>query len=179
MKKLLILLSIISTSFVNAQEFPISEKTGKVSYEGVVKIDSLSAQEIYSRANEWFAITFNSAQSVIQMNDAEAKKIIGKGSTNVMFRTFDGGQFFYTISFFAKEGRYKYIITDIYHKSSPANPNGSGGDIANETPSCKKWYLTIKQWSDFRTQAETNINLLIDNLNQYMNKTNTLDDDDW
>jgi len=179
MKKLLILLSIISTSFVNAQEFPISEKTGKVSYEGVVKLDSLSSSDIYTRANEWFAITFNSAKSVIQMNDINSKKIIGKGSTSVLFRSFDGGQFFYTISFFAKEGRYKYIITDIYHKSSLANPNGSGGDITNETPACKKWFLTTKQWTSFREQAETNIKLIIDNLNNYMNETNIQDDDNW
>ena len=179
MKKLLILLSIISTSFVNAQLFPISEKTGKVSYEGVVKIDSLSAQEIYSRANEWFAITFNSAQSVIQMNDAEAKKIIGKAEIQVFYGRSEAGKFLYTISFFAKEGRYKYIITDIYHVGVPGTNYKSGGKIENEIPDCGKWTLPPKLWIKHKNKTEKHIQSLIRNLNQYMNETNVLDDDNW
>jgi hypothetical protein len=179
MKKLLILLSIISTSFVNAQEFPISEKTGKVSYEGVVKLDSLSSSDIYIRANEWFAKSYNSAKSVIQMNDAVSKKIIGKGEIQVYYIGSDAGKFLYTISFFAKEGRYKYIITDIYHVGVPGTNYKSAGMIKNEIPDCGKFNLPKRLWIKHKDKAEKHIQVLISNLNQYMNETNVLDDDDW
>ena len=90
MKKLLFALAVISTiQQVFSQELPISEKTGKVCYEDVVKVEGVSASDLYVRANEWFAKTFNSANAVIQMQDKEAGKIIGKGYVPVQLMSVD------------------------------------------------------------------------------------------
>ena len=53
MKTILLSSFLMLSSIVFAQEFPINEKTGKVSYEGVVKVEGASATDLYIKANEW------------------------------------------------------------------------------------------------------------------------------
>jgi hypothetical protein len=59
--------------------FPIAAN-GEIIYSEKVDVDSIKSTELYVRAHEWFAKTFKSAQSVIQLDDKEAGKILGKGS---------------------------------------------------------------------------------------------------
>ena len=113
------------------------------------------------------------------MNDAVSKKIIGKSEIQLFYIRLDAGKFLYTISFFAKEGRYKYIITDIYHVGVPGTNFGSGGVIKNESPDCRKTELPQRLWIKHKNKTEKHIQSLISNLNQYMNETNVLDDDNW
>ena len=62
---------IFTTQQGFSQDLPINEKTGKVSFENIVKVDGVSKIDLYLLANEWFAKTFNSGNSVIQMQDKE------------------------------------------------------------------------------------------------------------
>lgn len=48
------------------------------SMQKVVEIPGLTQDEIYIRANSWFVSTFNSAESVIEFQDKESGKIMGK-----------------------------------------------------------------------------------------------------
>lgn len=156
------------------QVLPISTSTGKVTYEDVITIDGLSASQIYVRGNEWFAKTFNSANDVIQMQDKEAHKIIGKGAISVVLRRANVGYFYYTISFYAKDGRFKYEITDIYHE----NINGSsGGDIINEKPECGTFSMMKSEWANIKSQANDNILALTMSLKNYFNETGKTQDD--
>jgi hypothetical protein len=47
-------------------------------YEKIFNIPNTAKDELYVRANEWFVNTFKSAKSVIQFQDKEAGKIMGK-----------------------------------------------------------------------------------------------------
>ena len=63
MKRILFALAVVCTiQQMFSQELPISEKTNKISYEGVINIEEASATDLYVKANEWFAITFNSRE---------------------------------------------------------------------------------------------------------------------
>ena len=78
MKKLLLLLFI----------FSLTSYSQKISYEGntaivVFQLDSLSADEIHSRALSAIANIFNSANDVIQLNDKASKKIVVRGKASV------------------------------------------------------------------------------------------------
>jgi hypothetical protein len=69
----------------------------------VVSVDSTTTKEtLYSNALSFFAITFKSAQNVIQMKDPESGKVIGKGLLS------NGRKVTITIS--CKDGKYKYEI---------------------------------------------------------------------
>ena len=79
--QLIILTLILVANNVFAQDnpiLPIDEKTGKIVYSEIVKVDSTSSPELYLRAKTWFVRNFNSANNVIQLDDKESGKIIGK-----------------------------------------------------------------------------------------------------
>ena len=179
MKTILLSSFIMLSSIVFAQEFPINEKTGKVSYEGVVKVEGASATDLYIKANEWFAMAFNSANNVIQMQDKDAGKIIGKGAIEVEKSGYHNGVFDFTIKFTAKEGRYRYVITDIAHDKRGSALNGSGGAIENEKPACGSMNMFKKHWNKLKTQANNKLTVLSNDLTNHMSVNNSEDDDDW
>jgi len=92
-------------------------------YSEVVEIPDKTAENLYATAREWFALSFKSANDVLQMDDAVAGKLIGKGSTHVSESYITAGlvkvpiqidwNVKFAISIFVKDGRYKYDITDI------------------------------------------------------------------
>jgi hypothetical protein len=94
--------------------FPINEK-GEVVYTEIVKIDSTDSKELYVKAHEWFANTFNSAQNVVQLDDKDAGTIIGKGvfefdeTVMVVWVNF-------TIEIQTKDGKYKYTLSNFIYK---------------------------------------------------------------
>lgn len=107
---------------------PIDSITNKIDYQGVQRVDGVSKDELYIRAREWFAKTFVSAQAVIQMDDKEAGKIIGKGvarSSFVMLLTPVSYTLYYTVSITVKDGRYRYEITDFMAQGDPSKYNYS------------------------------------------------------
>jgi hypothetical protein len=177
MKKLLLILLCLPM-FGFGQGFPISEKTGKVTYEGVVKVEGASASGLYVQANEWFAKSFRSANSVIQMQDKEEGKIIGKGSIEAYFKEWATvGVWNFTLSFECREGRYRYVLTDISHDKIGSKLTGSGGLIGNEKPACGTFHFSKKSWNKLKSNASKDLIKSIDGLLQYMSEANNKDDD--
>ena len=100
----LLLLFILSTSTLIAQDNKFHE---------VVNIPSKSSEFLYKNAKEWFALNFKSAQDVIQLDDPNEKKIIGKASKVVYWKVKSvncQAIVFYTLMVQFKDERYKYDI---------------------------------------------------------------------
>lgn len=101
-------------------DFPVDSATGRIVYTDVVSVPGVSQADLYARAFEWMAKVYNSSKSVIELNDREAGKIIGKGAIPVRLKgskvTNSAGVVGYTVSVFCKEGRYKYVLTDFHHE---------------------------------------------------------------
>ncbi len=122
------LIVIMSIFYGFGIELPVDEKTGKVTYTEVVQLDSsVTKSQIYTTAREWIATTFKSAKNVIQMDDKESGKIIAKGNLQLvgivmhsLLRNGNSqcmGHMNFTLSIQAKDGRYKYILTDFVRES--------------------------------------------------------------
>lgn len=139
MKKYLLLLLLLPF-FVQAQKskspmdslkkylnmgIKVDSITKKIIYEGVEKVEGATKDELYVRAREWFARTFNSANKVLQMDDKAAGKLIGKASEpGVSLSLFTGGFMMdYTVSITVKEGRYRYEITNYILTDFPSTYN--------------------------------------------------------
>ncbi len=169
--------------------FPFDSATNKISYSEVIKIDStIDKDELYKRARAWFSKTYNSSKDVIQFENKDDCKIIGKALFKVSFKTiigsnYPGGYINYTISIYTKNGKYKYEITDFYHtgiitESGRVPDGGACEQLINENRgfmgnSYKKTYLL------FLIQLDENIRLLVDSLTKEMNKPSIKDDKDW
>ena len=82
-------------------------------YSAVVDIPNKTAVQSYRTAKDWFAVTFNSSNDVIQLDDSIQKKIIAKGIKKVYYPvrkiivTVDE---YFTLIVQFKDGKYKYDV---------------------------------------------------------------------
>jgi Domain of unknown function (DUF4468) with TBP-like fold len=90
-----------------------------------------SKNELYVRAYEWMAKTFNSSKEVIQMQDKEAGKIIGKGILTTptgkdgLGMSVGNEPVHFTISIDVRDGKYRCILSDFSHDGIPFGTKGS------------------------------------------------------
>jgi hypothetical protein len=195
MKKVLLILVFISIlgKIGTTQELPMDSTTGKYTFQGVVKVDSTSKNELYSRAREWFAKTFNSANNVIQMDDKEAGKIIGKGCFKVRCgkwdwddRKIERGVINFTLSIYIKDGKFKYVITDFSHEDGQVISSGRsstkllGGGALEVEKNFKNFWggLNLKILRTLKVQTNEQMNALAENLVKTLTtkKTNNVEE---
>lgn len=168
-----------STKFLGI--FPVVNK--QVCYTEVIRKDSISKNELYNRALSWFANTFKSSKDVIQMQDKESGKIIGKGSfecsLGFLFPSLDIKM---TIIIMVKDGRYKYVINNFIHYYSVyiENMSSHGEQTIFEMfeGADPKKKITQKN----ARKLHNKILEIIDSLKEGMNIPNsstTTEDNDW
>ena len=92
-------------------------ENGKVTYTGVVQVDSFTINQLYFLAQKWFVKTYKSANDVVQLADKEYAQLIGKGNFKIDYFTKEP-YINQTVSIFVKDGRYKYIISDFYYSDN-------------------------------------------------------------
>lgn len=130
-KQLLTLLLFVSATIAFAQRgknqlvtLPVDSTNQLISYSGVIQVEGATQNDLYLRSREWFAKKLNSIRDVIQMDDREAGKVIGKvnsaGYYTILLTQFPY-RLTYTISITSKDGRYRYEISSIYIKDGPAS----------------------------------------------------------
>jgi hypothetical protein len=113
---------------------PIDSSTNLVTYQGVVKVDGVSKDDLYTRSREWFAKTFVSAQDVLQMDDRQSGKIIGKGSSYGFYTVLMTPVTYYlkyTVSVTVKDGRYRYEISS-FSMDAVSTSSVTGGSFPVE-----------------------------------------------
>lgn len=171
----------ISTNLLTAQDLPIDKKTGTITFTDVVYVDdsTTTKDQLYSSAREWFARTFKSSQSVLQMDDKESGKLIGKGNLPIKGGMYlADGRVDFTISIYLKDGRYKYVITDFNHVSY--KKGYSGGALEDVKPDCGTFNMMKKGWLQVKQTTKSTVDNLLADLKKTMNKTATsTDDEDW
>jgi hypothetical protein len=116
MKTIILVITLACAALAKAQE--------PISFVEVVEVENMTANQLYTLANEWFALIFNDANKVIQMNDPESKQIIAKGNTE---STLEFGRLklasitYFTIKCQFKDGRYRYEFMQISTKLISGN----------------------------------------------------------
>lgn len=159
---------------------PIDEETNKITYTDIVELSfTIDRDQLYSRGVEWFATTYNSAQNVLQMQDKDNGKLIGRALFDVYHKglgmTFESGYINYTISLFFKDNRYKYEITDFVHTS-----NLESGRIQK---SCDDMRITSRKsmqkvYDFYFEQLDNRMKILIIDIQKFMAKQSE-SDNDW
>jgi hypothetical protein len=188
MKKLLLMLTV----FLNGEFFYAQISDTAMTFTKVVFVDStLKSPELYERAREWFALTYRSSKEVLQVEDKDNFKLIGKGAFKYISDIYYGsegtkGWVYYTITVQVKDGKYKYELSNFIHEGNVVNPAGyfSFGLItsAQECPSpisysTQNW--RNKVWNDIKMNVNRDAYLTINSLTGSMNKPATKKSDDW
>jgi len=106
---------LIAASLVGADDGirrpPMDRDSGRYLYQAVVPVEGVAAAELYSRAKAWVAVTYRSANSVLQLDDASSGRLIAKGNYPVFFML-NNAWINHTLTIEVKEGRYRYTLTD-------------------------------------------------------------------
>lgn len=152
--------------FSSAQDLPIDKETGKITYSGVVTVENADASQLFSRAQAYFVNTFVDSKSVIQMKDESSKTIIGKGNISMPERLWKTGWVNFTLTIQAKDGRYRYVVTDFSHDNSLSS--SIGGALENEKPACGTFNMMMKHWNLYKEHTNSRVTLLIASLKKAM-----------
>jgi hypothetical protein len=111
------------------------DNTNKITYEEVVDVPGKSADQIYKKIVAWYSGYFKNPSEVIRENDSTKKSVTGKPRFRISNPAdkegtkSDAGLVQYTITIAAKDGRFKYTLTDFNWKGNSYYP-------------CEKWYDT-------------------------------------
>ncbi len=167
---LLMLTGVVGT----AQTTLPRNSNGIVEYTEVVYVDSsISKEVLYSAARAWFIDNFRDAKEVLQVQDKDACELIGKGNINIPSNRFGYmaigvGIVWFKFSFFAKDGRYKYSITDFNHEGGLPQIRDCGSLDDDRPDSCsrsifeevkeKTHQSTLAMIADFKATVLRNLN---------------------
>ncbi|CAN5508927.1 hypothetical protein BH11BAC1_BH11BAC1_11680 [soil metagenome] len=116
-------------------ELPRDQVTNKITYEEVVDVPGKSADEIYRKILGWFHAYYKNPGEVIRENDSLKFSVMGKPRFKISNLAdkegtkSDAGLVQYTITVAAKDGRFKYTLTEFNWKG-------------NSYYACEKWYDT-------------------------------------
>jgi hypothetical protein len=184
-----------SVSFADGQETSSQQSLQSVEakpieYIEVVSVDGLTKDQLYSAALAWFGETFKSAKNVLDVQDREAGRIVGKPLYQYEPTVFIGsarirGVVSYSVTLEVKDGRYRYIIGNFVHEGTPG-PGGAAASFRLLTTDLKCPYSidgptssgTQETWDHLKLLAKYEANQLIVSLKSHM-KQSAAKSEDW
>ncbi len=156
---------------------PIDEETKLIAYTKVVEIAGVSKADLYSRALAWANKYYKNPAEVIREKDAAAGKMVCKARFKLMgepdkkgFQS-DDGNVQYTLTIEAKEGKYRYKLSEINHKQQSYFAAERWMDTKNQ-------YYT-KEWDFYLKETDEAAKGIVANLEKDMQQTPKVKKDDW
>lgn len=169
MKRLLLISLFLLIIFsVNAQSKNINNlvlpiKDSVIFYDGIINVDaSITQNQLYLRGKIWFVNYFKNAKAVLQLQDKEDGKLIGKGV--LMYEYFDFLTIIpvfveCTITISVKDGKYKYEVYGIQGTQT------IGNDISSIDYNDEYYrYKTGKSFKKLRYKILTGMNNQVNTL---------------
>lgn len=140
--------------------------TGLYTYQAVVPAEGADAVELMSRARGWAAVAYASAQHVVQLDDPVGQRLVLKGNVQVSRGWTAYVPVNHTLTIEAKDGRYRYILTDFAVAAYSVNGQPVEGTW---------WEKEHKFWERLDVQCRA----LLDGLQAAMTKPTPAADKGW
>ena len=184
MKKIIFLMLMFVSVNVMAQGNPLQ-------CDSVIQVKDKNATTLYPMLKAWAAVTYNSANAVIQMDDPQNGILICKGAFKyaapggMSYRCIDGWVN-YTLKIQVRDGRYKVTMGDFNHETSDLEwkKTWSFGLITDREKYKKKGMQDkrwTKTWLDLKLKCEREYMAMIVSLSDATSgKSQILDtNNDW
>lgn len=116
----LLMAGVLAVGLVGCATTPIQTEPTK--FEKVYEVPGLNQAKIYDGARQWFAVSFRSANAVIQYEDKSVGTIIGKGSMSypcsgaMDCMAFAKSRVEFTTRIDTKDGKLRVAYEDLVHK---------------------------------------------------------------
>lgn len=151
---------------------PYDADTHLITYQGVVEVAGASKDQLYTRAYDWMLRTFRTSNNVTQKKEAD--QVVGSGAWPVLIYHQDAGTVVHTLTVYVKDGRYKYVLSNLTHQSEgAAGEKGfrSGGPLEQNDVRLNPMFFGSKQWNNVREQANREALKLVASLQASMKGT--------
>ena len=130
-------------------------------FEKVIEVPNVSKTDLYIKVNEWFVKNFISAKSVIQFQDKEEGKIIGKYVTRLP-DIYAGINYSYestqTISVDVRDNRIRLTITDPCVSQGTTTTYGISWGSCEKSASDKSQLAMSVKWENLAHSLEEYVN---------------------
>lgn len=107
----LVQLCSVSAFGQKAPQLEMDSTTNKWMYRRVVQVDSVAAGELWERARQWMVRAYVSADDVIQYENKEEGKLMGKGVW-VLQMSLNNEKNWHVLIVECRDGRMRYTFTD-------------------------------------------------------------------
>lgn len=108
---LIFLLVLLCSISAFGQQLEMDSTTGKWMYRQVVRLDSVKAGDLYERARQWLVLAYKSADDVIQYENKEEGKLMGRGVWKPPI-SLNNEKNWHVIILECRDGRVRYTFTD-------------------------------------------------------------------
>jgi len=176
MYKLLILL--LSINFSTGNDLPQNTDIDKLIFSDVIYTDNnISSDEMLIIARQWYSKLFDTPPFFYQ-TDSNGNILTGKGKifTGSSGRNLYAGIVEFSLELQFKDGKYKYIVSNLIHTAF--EPEYSGGDLDDNKPDCGTLNISKRQWKKIKDSSENKVMDLINNLKDHINK-GTIMNNNW
>lgn len=173
---LFIIILNITTVFGQQTIVTVLDENGKLTGQSITKLDSISAEQIYKKAEEWVAYTFTNTESVTQAK-IENKMIRLKGISKSAIGPFMGYYFdlSYQIQIDIKEENIRFTITNLKQVAQSSPFTKTSLELFYKKGKLKKRKAIIKT----KGQVDKQINLIEQSLISHITGNEEADKDDW
>jgi hypothetical protein len=118
-----------------------SPESAAFEFSEVVPVEGAMKDQLYSAGLAWFGDAFRSAKAVLDVQDKDAGRLVGKPSFAYTPKVFVGsarikGAMRYTVTVEVKEGKYRYTIDGFTHNRTPG-PGGAPSSFGLLTTAAK------------------------------------------
>jgi hypothetical protein len=165
----------------DANPLPLDPQTQRITYQGVVEVPGVSQADLYTRATAWLAQTYAPADApadALVTGQPSAGQLVVQGAWRAAGRTtYQGvlrssyaGVVRHTLTIYVKDGRYKYILTNLAHDAA-GTPNLQSGGPLEQSKASLYGYVGLgsqKPWADLKQAATRDARHLADSLQAAM-----------
>lgn len=157
---------LLATFLVSpAQNLPINNSTGKITYIRVVDANGLSAADLFKYSKEWGAAKGFKVKS----EDASKGEIVYEASSTMEYpgkvKT-ETGNVNFEFFVFLKDGKYRYIAQDFVHEGQSKAP--SGGKLEATNPDCGAAGMSSASWVLIKKKTQSYMEALIVDYDKYI-----------
>jgi hypothetical protein len=156
---------------------PIDPQTQLISYQGVMQVPGVSQADLYARAAAWATRTYPMPSEITP--HSETGEITVKGQQMVMLhntsyaevlRSSYAGVVHHTLTIYVKDGRYKYVLTNLTHDATGVPNLRSGGALEQEHASLFGYagLGSRKPWEELKVEATRDVRRLMTGLQAAM-----------
>lgn len=173
MKALIFLLFI--TPFCRAQDSAIS-------YSDVIHVDSVTRDQLFSRAQIWVNDAFRSGKDVTQLADKQNGTLTGTANMKILFKIRKGtwpALVTFSFKILVKDGKYKYVFDNFNDEGivNASNPQANGitafGLLTSSPTTDHKEPMTSKEtvnksWNSVKEDVDKHMMIMISSLKSAM-----------